>query len=330
MTQCLAVMYHYVRDPERTDWPGLKARRVEEFRGQVAYLARHHQPLFLRDFERYFHGEADLPENGFYLTFDDGLAEHRDTVTPILEHHGLEGAFFPMLEPQLTGRVPTVTKMQLLVNHVPFETLHHAFFEELRSRFPDLDVTRWQCQGEDVNPYNRFDDARVSEFKRVLTVEMPPRYRDPVLDALFQEHIEAEAPFIEKQFLSIDQIVEMQRIGMAIGGHTMTHPYLSRFDGAMQRREIGRCLERLRELLPEPPRCFAYPYGSYNGSTLDLLRGEGVGGAFTTRVGTGCERDRPLEIDRLDTNDLPLEGEAVPNAWSRSVMPAQTDQQVGS
>jgi hypothetical protein len=35
----LAVTYHYVRDPERARFPGLKTCRVEELRAQLRFLA---------------------------------------------------------------------------------------------------------------------------------------------------------------------------------------------------------------------------------------------------------------------------------------------------
>ena len=40
-----------------------------------------------------------LPLDAALLTFDDGYAEHFDTVFPILHDRGLQGSFFPPVAP---------------------------------------------------------------------------------------------------------------------------------------------------------------------------------------------------------------------------------------
>ena len=67
-----------------------------------------------------------------------------------------------------------------------------------------------------------------------------------------------------------------------------------------------------------PVEAFAYPYGAYDGATLDILRRRGCRLAFTTHVGANCDPARPLEIDRMDTNDVPLSAASAPMAELRA------------
>ena len=71
-------------------------------------------------------------------------------------------------------------------------------------------------------------------------------------------------------------------------------------------RHCGGGLEKLSSELSEPIEVFAYPYGSYNDDTLSILRRRGCRLAFTTKVNVILDPARPLEVPRVDTNDVPL------------------------
>ena len=47
----LVVMYHYVRDPERTPFPSLKALRIGDFSAQLDWLAQAWRPVHYPQFE---------------------------------------------------------------------------------------------------------------------------------------------------------------------------------------------------------------------------------------------------------------------------------------
>jgi hypothetical protein len=63
-----------------------------------------------------------------------------------------------------------------------------------------------------------------------------------------------------------------------------------------------------------------YPFGSYDATTLDLLRQRGCALGLTTRVDLASDLARPLELPRLDTNDLPTSASARPTTWTVKVL----------
>ena len=318
--ECLVVMYHFVRDAERTPYPGIRARRVADFQGQVEFLCRHHQPLTMRDLLRFAAGECDLPAGGFYLTFDDGFRDHLDTVMPILQRAGLEGAFFPMTEPLVRGRVPSVEKLRFLIYNVDFPTVQAEFFGALGRLFPDVDASPWRyddASAPRATKYARFDDPRVAHFKRAVTLEIPRQVRDAVLDTVFTRHFGPDADFIDELYMNWSELAELRAGGMVIGGHTVTHPWLPRLSAGEQGEQINVAWNQLERRLGRPLEVFAYPYGAFDTATLAILRRRGCRLAFTTHIGTSLDRRRPLQVDRLDTNDLPVSPADEPNAWSR-------------
>jgi hypothetical protein len=73
------VMYHYVRDVESTPYPGIKARSLAEFRGQLDHIEREYEVVGCEAVR----GRC-LPANAALLTFDDGLVDHLEHVLPEL------------------------------------------------------------------------------------------------------------------------------------------------------------------------------------------------------------------------------------------------------
>lgn len=306
-TDCLVVMYHFVRNVEETPYPGIKARRMGEFVSQVEYLCRHHQPLRAADLIAFFEGRRDLPAGGFYLTFDDGFVDHLYGVTPVLKRMGLEGVFFPMTEPLVRGRVPSVEKLRFLNYNCDFPTIYEEFFDTLARLFPDVDASPWRydpARADLAAAYARFDQPAMGHFKRATTLEMPWAIRDAVLDEMFPRYFGSEEEFISELYLDWDDLRQLRAEGMIVGGHTVTHPWLARLTAADQDKEIAEGNDRLSSELAEPIEIFAYPYGSYNEDTLAILRRRGCRLAFTTKVDVALDPARPLEVPRVDTNDV--------------------------
>lgn len=320
--KCLVVMYHYVRNMPETLYPGIKGRLVADFMGQLDYLCRYHEPLRIGDFLKYCDGDGNLPSNGFYLTFDDGLRDHYEIVFPELQKRGIEGAFFPHLEPLLKGRVSSVQKLQFLINNLDFDIFYREFQEAMRQLFPAVDSSIIQLPKEsdkEGEVFNRFDETRIAYFKKAVTLDLPTKVKDVVLDHIFPKHFGHDLDFIKELYMSWSELSELRTAGMMIGGHTITHPYLSLLSFKEQLAEINGCMDMLNEKLNHRSILFAYPYGAYNQDTLQILMTRGCRIAFTTNVGVTCERRKPLEIDRLDTNDLPLSNRIESNVWSLKV-----------
>ena len=93
------VMYHYVRELERTRYPAIKGRRTSEFRAQLAWLRRHHTPVTMAEVVHASRSGDPLPPRAVLLTFDDGYADHYTNVFPLLFDAGVQGAFFPPVGP---------------------------------------------------------------------------------------------------------------------------------------------------------------------------------------------------------------------------------------
>jgi peptidoglycan/xylan/chitin deacetylase (PgdA/CDA1 family) len=94
----------------------------------------------------------------------------------------------------------------------------------------------------------------------------------------------ATAPMPQDVWMTWDHVRALRDGGMTIGGHSVTHPVLSRLTPREQQAEIEHCGERLRQELGQPMRWFSYPVGlrdAFDEHTRAALRAAGVERAFS-------------------------------------------------
>jgi peptidoglycan/xylan/chitin deacetylase (PgdA/CDA1 family) len=87
-------------------------------------------------------------------------------------------------------------------------------------------------------------------------------------------------------YLSWDEIRSLDRSGLiTIGGHTVDHFNLDSLSAAQQQFEITTNKAEIERQLGHTIHHFAYPYGSYNAMTVNLVRQAGYLSSVTTLPG---------------------------------------------
>jgi peptidoglycan/xylan/chitin deacetylase (PgdA/CDA1 family) len=303
------VMYHYVRDLPRTPFPGIKGLLTENFEGQLEYISSHYCVCKLAEVAAASRGEFELPLNACVLTFDDGLADHYQTVFPRLLDRGFTGAFFPSARPVEKHCVLDVHKVQFVLAATtnPSELMQELLqqIDGYRGQFTISSETELLRQ---FALASRFDTADVVFIKKMLQWALPKQVRSEITDRFFQKYVSHdETAFAHELYMDISQMRQMSSAGMEIGGHGYSHLWLGQLSRQDQTEEIRRTISFLITLLGHPPAEWAmcYPFGSYNSETLTLLSEMDCAIGLTTRVGP-ANLSQPLELDRFDTNDLPI------------------------
>ncbi len=289
-------MYHYVRDGAR-----VHARTVAELEAQLDHVASTYSVVRCEDVRR-----GGLPANACLLTFDDGLREHLDTVAPELERRGLTACFCVPARPVVERRALDVHKSQALLAE---SRDHRALGERVLELARPHEVGSEAELRERNTPPHRFDPPETVFVKRVLQDGLPEEARRVVLDTLFAELVtDDEEAFVEGLYLTLDDVRELARRGHEVAGHGYEHRRLGLLDEAEQRAEIEHTREFLTRVEGGEARewTMCYPYGSRDDVTLRLLAGSGCALGLTTDVGLAGPGADPLELPRIDTNDLPV------------------------
>jgi peptidoglycan/xylan/chitin deacetylase (PgdA/CDA1 family) len=102
------------------------------------------------------------------------------------------------------------------------------------------------------------------------------------------------------QYVSAEEIQELEAGGLiTIQPHTMSHPRLAEVPLEEARAEVTGSKLALESLLGSRRGLFAYPYGSYNAATADMVRGVGFDAAVTVDEGTVKAGDDAFKIARV-------------------------------
>jgi hypothetical protein len=75
-----------------------------------------------------------------------------------------------------------------------------------------------------------------------------------------------------RSIISWRQAAEMSAAGIEIGSHTKSHPDLRRLTVEKIEAEIRDSKTEIEDHIAGPVRSFAYPYGSFNRESLDIVR----------------------------------------------------------
>lgn len=259
----------------------------EAFRAQVDHVRRHFDVIDLERLLLWLEGSGDLPARPLLVTFDDGYRDNFEHAYPILRDRGLAAVLFVT-----TGFVGSDRLLY-------WDRLARGFHRTRRSSLPlPGGELRWSGAGQRLGSL----DAVVRRLKQ-LPEDEKERQVDTVLDALgVLDELAAPGPPLAMDW---DQVREMADNGVAIGGHTHSHPILSRlpFEGAQA--EIRTCLARIESELGRPARSFAYTNGGASDFAIEherILDELGVRAAFSLIPGPALwteARARPLAIRRI-------------------------------
>jgi peptidoglycan/xylan/chitin deacetylase (PgdA/CDA1 family) len=304
------VMYHYVRDLERSRFPAIKGLSLERFRRQLDYIQANFTPIGVEDVvEALASPERDLPANPVLLTFDDGYSDHFMNVFPLLDARGMRGCFFPSAQAVSEHVVLDVNKIQFVLAAVPdVKRLLDQVLSALDEFRSEYGLRSREDYASTAVEEHRYDPREIILFKRLLQRELPEPVRTEIVRRLFAEHVSAdEASFACELYLSVEQIACMQHHGMHIGSHGYSHLWLDHVSRETQVEEVDRSLEFLRQAgVRTQEWTMCYPYGGFNESALQVVeeRKCRLGFSVEPRI-ANLDIDHYLALPRIDTNDLP-------------------------
>lgn len=213
----------------------------EAFERHVAYLASRYRVLPLPEAAAYLRAGKTLPPNAVAITFDDGYADNLPAAR-VLHRYGLNATFY-ITAGCLQGGAPFwPSEIRQLVARVTS---------------PVVDL---EASGMRVSIPLRTDSDRHAATRRLarLFKSHPIPVRERLRDQL---RAVAGGGDTTSFMLTWDELREMQRLGMTIGAHTVTHPNLPNAGLDDAQSEITGSKARLEQELETRVTMFSYPNG---------------------------------------------------------------------
>lgn len=109
--------------------------------------------------------------------------------------------------------------------------------------------------------------------------------------------------------LGWDELAELERGGVSVESHGVSHQVLAGLGDAEAAREIEESKAALEERLGRPVRAFAYVKGGaahYGPRDVELVRRAGYELAFATRTGANGPGADPLRLRRYNVEPFPI------------------------
>jgi peptidoglycan/xylan/chitin deacetylase (PgdA/CDA1 family) len=150
---------------------------------------------------------------------------------------------------------------------------------------------------------------------------LPPKPLLITFDDGYREVLHTAAPLLERlgmratayvvsgrlsagaPFLDCAEARALERRGIEVGSHTVSHADLTTLGDAGAFRELQAARTALERCLDHPVQWLAYPYGAHDARVVGLARRAGYVLAVTTESGTQQDARAPLELRRLAVSD---------------------------
>ncbi len=252
---------------------------VAEFRWQMEVLARCFNVLPLSQALKQLDA-GRLPPRAVCVTFDDGYRSVHDLALPVLREFGLPATVF-VTSGFLDGGTMWNDRIITAVQSLKTEQVDMSEF------------------GLGLLPLGSVEDRKAASLHLIDGAKyLPPAERSRLV-----EHLEALVGSPSRGLmLTPEMVVNLDRNGVEIGAHTVTHPILTSLDGNSARAEIVGSKEYLEQLLGKPVPLFAYPNGKvgvdFDASHISILRESGFAAAFTTAIGAITRKQDRFQLPR--------------------------------
>jgi CelD/BcsL family acetyltransferase involved in cellulose biosynthesis/peptidoglycan/xylan/chitin deacetylase (PgdA/CDA1 family) len=277
--------YHRVNDAADPFFPATPTRVFEQ---QMRFVSSHHKVVSLTELlDRLENG---TPGTSVAITFDDGYRDNHDNALPVLRRYGLPATVF-LTTGSIDGRQP-----------MWFDQMAGAL-KATALEFLDLEI------GLPQRFWLRTEAERLVSVNRLfgLLRSLPDEDRRGRVPVILRQ-LGGNDGIAESGMLTWDQVREMKAQGIDFGGHTVTHPFLSKLSIEQAGWEVSECKRRIEEELQVLVKHFAYPNGreeDIGEQSREVIRRAGYEAAVTTIWGVNyrstdvmaLKRGQPWEAD---------------------------------
>ena len=285
----LVLMYHRIGNPPGADpWDLFVSE--EHFGEQLSLLKKEFRVVPLLQLVEWVIKRRPIPERTICLTFDDGYQDNYERAMPLLEKYQLPATFF------------IVTGMMGKEGYWWDRLLDLLLAPGLLNTTERKALLQWRWPEEPPAAAVRWFLDRWTALK-------------PMPLAAIEQSLDSDPGPGPGNFLPAatdNRIMNWSTLHMMVrnplftaGVHTVTHPALGSHPAALQRQELTEGFRELKEkihptsLIPVA----AYPYGSYNGDTLQLMPTTGLLAGFTTESKAVQHTDDPYRLGRIVVKD---------------------------
>ena len=298
--RALILMYHKVAEPDVDPWSLCVS--PERFSEHMDVLRRVAHPCAMRELIS-AHTMGNIPENAVAVTFDDGYADNLTKAKPILEALDVPATVFVC-----SGAIGQNEEFW-------WDQLGRVFLQTNKLIKPLVmeaaDQQTWSLanlEGVERNSgwglnNGEFTDAFALSNYMAVWKTLRPLPAAAIEQSMRQIRAWAGIPAVARpthRTLSVSELATLASGRLIeIGAHSVSHALLPAHSREVQCHEIMDCRNQLEDMIQRPVEYFAYPYGEYDQTAVDILHEAGFTCACTTVDRAVTPRSKVHELPRV-------------------------------
>lgn len=214
-------------------------RSIDNFKRDLEVLTRFYKPVSLQDLISIVKSGKKNKQNFFHLTFDDGLANFYEEVSPILIKKNISASVFLNTD--------FVDNRDLFFRYKASLLLDNYKRSDKLSKKVYLQFVKEKTM----------KDLTVSDF--LLGINYHNKY---LLDELAQKINYSFEDFLnrEKPYLSSSQILYLKDQGFTFGAHSLDHPLFADLSLEMQLKQARESIDWVTKNLSTDIKAFSFPF----------------------------------------------------------------------
>lgn len=254
--------------------------------------------------------EKKIKKNSICLTFDDAYTDNFLYAQPLLEKYNCPATFFvptnyinsqkafwwDVLEKLILHSPSLPLKLSLLING---RTYNFNLKKQTLNREEFIAQSLWTYKDDPPT-------ERCSLYLEVCALFRP--FSEKEVDIYLQQIIQwadFKIRYVPDTAMSFVQLTQLSNNPLfSLGAHTCTHIDLNRHSNLEQQLQITDCAKHLKFQYKNFVNAIAYPFGSYNKCTLDIVKKQKISVGFTTNQGFVNKHSKSLELNRFEVVNI--------------------------
>ena len=271
------LMYHRF---SQTD--NFNATSAETLTKHLEYLTKHYKIIPLSELVAKLKNNEPIAPNTAVITIDDGYDDVFKIAFPIFKKFNAPATLFVVTD-FLDGKIWIWTdKARYLLYQTKLDEFN---FENLEIKLSDKNsrlnaATKINSKLKKLSNAER--DAKIYELAKIVEVELP------------------NLPPKEFAPISWERAREMDKNGVNIESHTVTHPILTNISETDLEFELAKSREVLAEKLQREVKIFCYPNGNVSPRESEAVSQANYDCAVTTEIRLATAQDKLFLLPRID------------------------------
>lgn len=246
----------------------------ETFRNQMRWISRHLNPLSLTEALDGRDRENAFPERSVVITFDDGYANNYGQAAPILEEFSIPAVFF------------------ITTNFIDKQS--YPWWFRIRALLINADVRKEVLSTLDLTADHAKPDRNLIAYVETAFKQLPYE-KQTALQEQWEQYDVGPLP----EFMTWDQVSDLQSRGHEIGGHSRSHRAMSVEDHGAVEQDVEAGLRVTTEHVGTRPSLYSLPYGMQATKAIEWET-HGIRAVVTTDEGLNLSHADVFELKRLN------------------------------